>query len=313
MAELMISWVKHDSRARMKHLPELIKLIRWGVLKAEFLIDKMENEPLLKKNPESQELLVQILHGIILPLARKPDIRPLFQSRPSQLKVAILILPEGRGSQLLPAPVVLAYLPVEDRWVQTGFGDAYRTEILERAVGQTAQIGCVNCCLLWGPDSMAFCTWEYGKVAFYHRVIPQQAPDGKPGKVVHVDDKLLLFRAKKGGPHNQTSGETVFGSKFCPRVCTGKDFETAPWYQYESPGLPTEGQLLAYKNVVYVLGKQRTRLQLQRFNVKRNSWSLMGISPFSTKEARSIILTQCIADEIHYTGKITLIFYSLLL
>ena len=245
---------------------------------------------------------MKVLHGIILPLARKPYIRPLFKSRPSQLKEAILILPEGPGGLVFPARVVLAYLPVENRWLQTGFGDAYQT-VLERRVGQTAQIGQGNCFLLWGAYTMALCMWEDGKVAFYHRVIPQQAPEGKPGKVVRIDDKLILFRAKEEVPNNQPLGETVFGSKFCPEEYRGEDFETAPWYQYESPRLPTEGQLVAYKKVVYALGRAKPHLRLQRFNVKRNTWSLMGITPFSKRDIRSIILTQCIADEIHYTGK----------
>ena len=292
MADLMISWVKHDLPARTKHLSELMKLIRWGVLSTEFLIDKMENEPLLKR-----ELLVKILQGIILPSARKPDICPLFQCRPSQLKEAILILPQGPGNASA-APVVLAYLPIENRWLKTGFCDAYFKQVQEGVSGQTPKNSLVNSCLLLGLDSMALFMWEYGKVAFHHRVIPKQAPDGK---VVHVDDKLILFRAKKG-PNNQALGQTVFGSKFCLAESTGEDFETAPLYQYESPGLPIEGQLVAHKKMVYVLGRAKPHLCLQRFNVKRNTWSLMGITPFSKEEACSIILTRCIADEIHYTG-----------
>lgn len=61
----MVNWVNHDLEERQKHLAELMEYVRLPLLPQDYLVQRVEEEPLLKANLQCEYLrrgFIDLLH-----------------------------------------------------------------------------------------------------------------------------------------------------------------------------------------------------------------------------------------------------------
>lgn len=68
--EALISWVKHDSQSRENHLFQLLQSIRLPLVGPNYLVESIANEPLIKNNIKSRDLLDEAIYYHLLPEKR---------------------------------------------------------------------------------------------------------------------------------------------------------------------------------------------------------------------------------------------------
>ena len=304
--EFMLSWIRHDRVKREGHFLDFVPLIRWGVLKREFLINKMECEPILKDSPECQKLLVTILQSIILPSARPQEIAIYFKPRIGQVKDAILILPKTSQTHVRLANAnvdVLAYIPCSNSWITTTLGVTYKNEVMARSLCHSASLrNKVNSCLLWNPNQIAICTWSSGRLRLLTKNIPQNAGMRLNGKVVHLDDgKIFLI----GGEH--FTNRNILASVMTTKIDwpNGNSILKSRWNWASRMPVPCRAvEVVVFRSVFFVLGGRSAQgfLCFQRYDTASNRWRDMGPSIIPYTLSKCICLTQTVTDKIHFKG-----------
>ncbi|XP_075230806.1 kelch protein isoform X2 [Lycorma delicatula] len=74
--ECVISWVNHDLETRQSHLAELMEHVRLPLLPQDYLVQRVEEEPLLKANLQCKDYLIEALKYHLL----KGDQKVLFKT-----------------------------------------------------------------------------------------------------------------------------------------------------------------------------------------------------------------------------------------
>ncbi|KAK7929441.1 hypothetical protein WMY93_005836 [Mugilogobius chulae] len=88
----LLTWIRHDSSSRQRHLPALLAHIRLPLLQPQFLVD-LESNILLRESVECQRLLMEGMKYYLL-----PQRRPLLQSsrtRPRKATVGAMFAVGG--------------------------------------------------------------------------------------------------------------------------------------------------------------------------------------------------------------------------
>ncbi|KAG7486029.1 kelch 5 isoform X1 [Solea senegalensis] len=110
----LLTWVRHDSATRQRHLPLLLAHIRLPLLQPQFLAD-LESNPLLQDSVECQRLLIAGMKYHLLPLHR-----PLLQSprtRPRKATVGAMFAVGGMDATK-GATSIEQYCLRRDTWRQ---------------------------------------------------------------------------------------------------------------------------------------------------------------------------------------------------
>ncbi|KAM3623836.1 uncharacterized protein V6R79_016106 [Siganus canaliculatus] len=110
----LLTWVGHDTAARLRHLPVLLAHIRLPLLQPQFLAD-LETNPFLRDSMECQRLLMEAMKYHLL-----PQRRPLLQSprtRPRKATVGAMFAVGGMDATK-GATSIEQYCLRQDTWRQ---------------------------------------------------------------------------------------------------------------------------------------------------------------------------------------------------
>lgn len=61
MFEAVMTWVNHELDNRQEHLAQLMEHVRLPLLSQEFLVQRVEEEPLLKSNHVCKDFLIEAM------------------------------------------------------------------------------------------------------------------------------------------------------------------------------------------------------------------------------------------------------------
>ncbi|XP_016108651.1 kelch-like protein 3 [Sinocyclocheilus grahami] len=65
--EAMITWIKHDKEARLEHMPKLMEHVRLPLLSRDYLVQIVEEDPLIKNNNTCKDFLIEAMKYHLLP------------------------------------------------------------------------------------------------------------------------------------------------------------------------------------------------------------------------------------------------------
>ncbi|XP_043113578.1 kelch-like protein 3 isoform X2 [Puntigrus tetrazona] len=115
--EAMIAWIKHDKEARLEHMPRLMEHVRLPLLSRDYLVQIVEEEPLIKNNNTCKDFLIEAMKYHLLPADQRHLIKT-DRTRPrtpiSLPKVMMVV--GGQAPKAIRS--VECYDFQEDRWYQ---------------------------------------------------------------------------------------------------------------------------------------------------------------------------------------------------
>uniref|UniRef100_A0A9J7ZDQ8 Kelch-like protein 3 n=1 Tax=Cyprinus carpio carpio TaxID=630221 RepID=A0A9J7ZDQ8_CYPCA len=115
--EAMIAWIKHDKEARLEHMPKLMQHVRLPLLSRDYLVQIVEEEPLIKNNNTCKDFLIEAMKYHLLPADQRHLIKT-DRTRPrtpvSLPKVMMVV--GGQAPKAIRS--VECYDFQEDRWYQ---------------------------------------------------------------------------------------------------------------------------------------------------------------------------------------------------
>lgn len=74
--ESVIGWIQFDELERRKHLPELLEHVRLPLVAQDYLVSRVENEPLIRENLLCKDYIIEALKYHLL----KTDAKNTFKS-----------------------------------------------------------------------------------------------------------------------------------------------------------------------------------------------------------------------------------------
>ncbi|KAL2089219.1 hypothetical protein ACEWY4_016118 [Coilia grayii] len=115
--EAMVAWINHDKEARLEHMPKLMEHVRLPLLSRDYLVQRVEEEALIKNNNMCKDFLIEAMKYHLLPADQRHLIKT-DRTRPrtpiSLPKVMIVV-----GGQAPKAiRTVECYDFQEERWHQ---------------------------------------------------------------------------------------------------------------------------------------------------------------------------------------------------
>lgn len=115
--ECVVAWVHHDTESRQSHLAELMEHVRLPLLSQEYLVQRVEEEPLLKANLQCKDFLIEALKYHLLKgeqkiLFKTPRTKP---RQPVGLPKVMLVV-GGQAPKAIRS--VECYDFKEERWYQ---------------------------------------------------------------------------------------------------------------------------------------------------------------------------------------------------
>ncbi|XP_061832638.1 kelch-like protein 3 [Nerophis lumbriciformis] len=115
--EAMISWIKHDKSARVEHMPKLMEHVRLPLLSRDYLVQRVEEEALIKNNNTCKDFLIEAMKYHLMPADQRHLIKT-DRTRPrtpvSIPKVMMVV--GGQAPKAIRS--VECYDVQEDRWYQ---------------------------------------------------------------------------------------------------------------------------------------------------------------------------------------------------
>nr|UZH44864.1 kelch-like protein [Carassius gibelio]WEX30254.1 Kelch-like protein 3-A [Carassius gibelio] len=115
--EAMIAWIKHDKEARLEHMPKLMEHVRLPLLSRDYLVQIVEEDPLIKNNNTCKDFLIEAMKYHLLPADQRHLIKT-DRTRPrtpiSLPKVMMVV--GGQAPKAIRS--VECYDFQEDRWYQ---------------------------------------------------------------------------------------------------------------------------------------------------------------------------------------------------
>lgn len=115
---VVMEWIKQDPSERSQHLPKLLKHVRLPMVSVSFLIDNVDEEPLIKASTECRDLLDEAKRYHLMPSKRnlRSD-NPRFHSRKST--VGLLYAVGGKESSESITRSVEVYNMLDNEWKET--------------------------------------------------------------------------------------------------------------------------------------------------------------------------------------------------
>ncbi|XP_031424809.1 kelch-like protein 3 isoform X2 [Clupea harengus] len=115
--EAMVAWINHNKEARLEHMPKLMEHVRLPLLSRDYLVQRVEEEALIKNNNTCKDFLIEAMKYHLLPADQRHLIKT-DRTRPrtpvSLPKVMIVV-----GGQAPKAiRTVECYDFQEERWYQ---------------------------------------------------------------------------------------------------------------------------------------------------------------------------------------------------
>lgn len=93
--EAVISWTSHEMKARLDHVSQLMEHVRLPLLPQEFLVQRVEEEPLVKNNTQCKDFLIEAMKFHLL----KPDQKLMYKTPRTRARTPIG-LPKVSAAQI---------------------------------------------------------------------------------------------------------------------------------------------------------------------------------------------------------------------
>ncbi|XP_038648038.1 kelch-like protein 2 isoform X1 [Scyliorhinus canicula] len=115
--EATISWVKHDKEPRQEHMARLMEHVRLPLLTREYLVQRVEEETLVKNSNACKDYLIEAMKYHLLPA----DQRALMKTTRTRLRTPVslpkvLVVVGGQAPKAIRS--VECYDFAEERWYQ---------------------------------------------------------------------------------------------------------------------------------------------------------------------------------------------------
>ncbi|XP_078398287.1 kelch-like protein 2 isoform X2 [Cetorhinus maximus] len=115
--EAAISWVKHDKEPRQEHMARLMEHVRLPLLTREYLVQRVEEETLVKNSNACKDYLIEAMKYHLLPA----DQRALMKTTRTRLRTPVslpkvLVVVGGQAPKAIRS--VECYDFAEERWYQ---------------------------------------------------------------------------------------------------------------------------------------------------------------------------------------------------
>ncbi|XP_060688752.1 kelch-like protein 2 isoform X2 [Hemiscyllium ocellatum] len=115
--EAAISWVKHDKEPRQEHMARLMENVRLPLLTREYLVQRVEEETLVKNSNACKDYLIEAMKYHLLPA----DQRALMKTTRTRLRTPVslpkvLVVVGGQAPKAIRS--VECYDFAEERWYQ---------------------------------------------------------------------------------------------------------------------------------------------------------------------------------------------------
>ena len=104
--EAVLSWVNHDLTNRNDLISQLIENVRLPLMSQEYLVQRVEEEPLIKANSRCKDFLIEAMKYHLL----KGEQKAIFQT-PRTVPRTPLGLPKVRNGYLCSFFCIVLYLP----------------------------------------------------------------------------------------------------------------------------------------------------------------------------------------------------------
>lgn len=100
--ESVIAWIQFDTQERRKHLPTLLEHVRLPLVSQEYLVNRVENEPLLKEDLLCKDFIIEALKYHLLKGDAKNTLKTTrtIPRQPIGLPKVLLVI-GGQGMSLL--------------------------------------------------------------------------------------------------------------------------------------------------------------------------------------------------------------------
>lgn len=59
MFECVLSWINNEQESRKQHVPMLMEHVRLPLLSQDYLVNRVDEEPLLQYSPKCKDLLIE--------------------------------------------------------------------------------------------------------------------------------------------------------------------------------------------------------------------------------------------------------------
>ncbi|KAL1478563.1 hypothetical protein MTO96_034991 [Rhipicephalus appendiculatus] len=113
--EATVAWIKHDLPEREKYVGKLLQHCRLPLMRREFLLSKVGEEPLVRSSEESKDLLIEAMRYHLMPERRAAMAGPrTSHRRPEGLRSYLFAV--GGGSLFAIHSECEYYNPRTDRW-----------------------------------------------------------------------------------------------------------------------------------------------------------------------------------------------------
>ncbi|XP_001845460.2 kelch-like protein 10 [Culex quinquefasciatus] len=139
-----VRWIKHDPGSRAQHVAKLMKAVRLGLLRTQFFMDEVKENPFVTACDATKPIVIEALTFLY-------DL-DMVNSTQNKIKTPSIAMPRlphdviftfGGWSEGLPQSVIETYDTRADRWVKIDAGN--RTEV--RAYYGAATIGPMVYCI----------------------------------------------------------------------------------------------------------------------------------------------------------------------
>ncbi|XP_043924914.1 kelch-like protein 3 isoform X2 [Protopterus annectens] len=115
--EAVISWINYDKEARLDHMAKLMEHVRLPLLPRDYLVQRVEEEALIKNNNICKDFLIEAMKYHLLPLDQRQLIKnPRTKPRTPISLPKVMIVVGGQAPKAIRS--VECYDFEEDRWYQ---------------------------------------------------------------------------------------------------------------------------------------------------------------------------------------------------
>ena len=83
--EAVINWTNHDLSSRQQYVSQLMEHVRMPLLPQEYLVQKVEEELLIKNNTDCKDYLIEAMKFHLM----KPDKRLLYKTPRTRVRTPI--------------------------------------------------------------------------------------------------------------------------------------------------------------------------------------------------------------------------------
>ncbi|XP_065676838.1 kelch-like protein 12 isoform X1 [Hydra vulgaris] len=113
--EALIRWIKYDIKIRKLYFLNLLSLIRLPLVSPDYLVDRVETEPLINEFPKCKELLLEAHHYMLLPNRKIGSLNSRTRPRKYENGNEILVACGGNGEPSSNS-TVFTYHMVKNYW-----------------------------------------------------------------------------------------------------------------------------------------------------------------------------------------------------